>query len=135
VNFLGILENDFKKWYGEFADEFKKVFQETAEISKAALPVVQEISLIVGAIVPQAALPADVFTKLMTLLSISVKDTTAVASFTQQYQDAPVPAALHALAAVIIKNLPVGAKATASAIDTAVQNAYSVSKLLPAVAK
>jgi hypothetical protein len=134
MNFLGILESEFKKLYGEFAAVFEKVFKATAEISKAAIPVVQEISAIVG-VLPAGTIPADVFTKLMDYLAISVKDVNAVANFTAQYQNAPVASVLHALATVIVKNLPASAKATASEIDTAVQAAYSASKLLSAVAK
>jgi hypothetical protein len=131
VSIFSVLESDFKKWYGEFATEFKKVFEETAAISTAALPIVQEISAIVGALPTSGvSLPAEVFSKLTQYVGLTQKDVTAVQTFTQQYANAPIPSVLHAVAAAVIKNLPVAARATVSQIDTAVQNAYSVSKLL-----
>lgn len=94
----------------------------------------QQISAIVGELPASGiTLPAEVFAKLTQYVGLTVKDVAAVQSFTQQYAAAPIPSVLHAVAAVVIKNLPAGAQATAHNIDTAVQNAYSASKLLAAV--
>ena len=134
MNSFKVLEGDLDKWFGELSKEIKIVLERTSSITKAALPVVQEISAIVG-VLPPGLIPAATFTKLTGYLATAVKDAVAVQAFTSQYENAPADVVLHALAALVIKNLPAGAKATASDIDTAVQNAYSVAKVIAATAE
>jgi CBS-domain-containing membrane protein len=125
MSIFSALESDVSKWFGKEASFFKKVFEDTSKLTLEALPVVEEISNIVGTVGP-GVLPPAVFTKLTSYLDLAVKDTTTVQQFTATYADAPQADVLHRLAQLVLSAVTSSLSAKVRGdLDTAVQLAFS----------
>ncbi len=122
----------FSSLFGKNADLAQKVIHDAASFANLAEPIVEEITVVVGA--ASAIAPNAAFTKLSGDLATVVKDEAKVQSFLTAATGYTSTADLLHAAAVFILGQFVPAGTAASLINLAVELAYNISKQKAAVA-